>query len=688
MPGDVIGAMSSEEVSGGLEDATSSPTVKPPQTSAPVVASALPSVHGRPAAQGARAAGGRNLSSHQRNLSLDFRPMKITLPPVAQVTGGTTVAVLSATQHHRHRSLDLDLHRIPEVDVTPSPEVEKQQGTKLPPSTKPGGKPTREDLASLGSDDSGICGSETSTGTDRLKGSEETLALDETKSVQSDPEPEGSTAAEEEEDEGEEEDSAEEAETPLFEAPSQDTDEHTPCLDEQTKNCVAPPAVEAKPQLASTVAAGSGSGGPKKDNLLRLLESNMFQAPLAISYLFTTKEIGVQTYIANKLFMFPESEVDFYLPQLISMYIHIPELAALIFPYIKHRCIRSAEFSLRVVWLLEAYSSDAHLTSKKKSDGTKLKTQILSDKLRPRETRPHEPKPRPLTLLPSPSKKAHQRSQSDASAVLLGPPKTQAAADTSILSPEGSSGNGSSCLGDLRSGRAFNTGCTCFETHRGMVNELRGRKTSCICNAPRLEGELHFVRALLAIGHLLPTIPGGKEAQAIRLRAELDQINLNLPARVWLPIHSSSIPHHVLHINTAYSSVLNSKDKVLEVEDMATSPVPHKQIASLRSTKSEENLLANERPPSALSAASLQQAGSCYMPHSSSTGALAIYDDNSDCWTPEDDEISQQVICIAEPPSLRPRHHLSTVPGQQRLSGATSVCGSRGHQKETFLSVH
>lgn len=49
--------------------------------------------------------------------------MKITLPPVAQVTAGTTVAALSTTQHHRHRSLDLDLHRIPEVDVTPSPEV-------------------------------------------------------------------------------------------------------------------------------------------------------------------------------------------------------------------------------------------------------------------------------------------------------------------------------------------------------------------------------------------------------------------------------------------------------------------------------------------------------------------------------------------------------------------------------------
>lgn len=69
------------------------------------------------------------------------------------------------------------------------------------------------------------------------------------------------------------------------------------------------------------------------------MESSMFQAPLAISYLFTTKELGVQTYIANKLFTFPEHEVDFYLPQLISMYIHIPELASLIYPYLKHRYV-------------------------------------------------------------------------------------------------------------------------------------------------------------------------------------------------------------------------------------------------------------------------------------------------------------------------------------------------------------
>lgn len=45
--------------------------------------------------------------------------MGILLPPVSQVTAGPTL-----TSHHRNRSLDSALQRIPEVDVTPSPECE------------------------------------------------------------------------------------------------------------------------------------------------------------------------------------------------------------------------------------------------------------------------------------------------------------------------------------------------------------------------------------------------------------------------------------------------------------------------------------------------------------------------------------------------------------------------------------
>jgi hypothetical protein len=38
------------------------------------------------------------------------------------------------------------------------------------------------------------------------------------------------------------------------------------------------------------------------------------------------------------------------------------------------------------------------------------------------------------------------------------------------------------CLGDLGSGRAFDNGCTCFDTCQGVVNDLRGKRTDCTCS--------------------------------------------------------------------------------------------------------------------------------------------------------------------------------------------------------------
>lgn len=140
-------------------------------------------------------------------------------------------------------------------------------------------------------------------------------------------------------------------------------------------------------------------------------------------------------------------------------------------------------------------------------------------------------------------------------------------------------------LGDLSSGRAFDNGCTCFYSCQGVVNDLRGQKTDCFCNvsyyfvrknskhyvwsfninlihlqAPRLAPEFEFIQALISIGKLLGTIPT-KESKTVQLVAELNTLNLNLPARVWLPLHST-IPHHIVRVPPQYAAVLNSKDKV------------------------------------------------------------------------------------------------------------------------------
>lgn len=70
----------------------------------------LPTVHGRAKSATEKT---KTRFSHQRNLSLDFRSMGVLLPPVPQVAS----AHINLTQHHRNRSLDSALQRIPEVDI-------------------------------------------------------------------------------------------------------------------------------------------------------------------------------------------------------------------------------------------------------------------------------------------------------------------------------------------------------------------------------------------------------------------------------------------------------------------------------------------------------------------------------------------------------------------------------------------
>lgn len=107
--------------------------------------------------------------------------------------------------------------------------------------------------------------------------------------------------------------------------------------------------------------------------------------------------------------------------------------------------------------------------------------------------------------------------------------------------------------------------------------------------------------ALINIGKRLGA-QQSKEEKTSRLVAELRTLNLNLPARVWLPIHSDA-PHLVVRIPPESAVVLNSKDKapyllyveVLLVEQTQTCSIPAKisatAAASLRHTRSEENLL-------------------------------------------------------------------------------------------------
>lgn len=389
-------------------------------------------------------------------------------------------------------------------------------------------------------------------------------------------------------------------------------------------------ACMVKEPIQQQIKAERGQSG-----LLRFFESPVFNIHFAVHYLFYSKEPGVLSFIGNKIFSFPHADVDFYIPQLILMYIQIDELADILDPYLVYRCRKSVDFSLKCSWLLEAYNFSME-------NQQKFKNYQLFRELYPKRERRNRICEMPASSSTSPFKKTHHRSQSDATGMLNilkklpGPPMKLS-------------------LGDLSTGRAFDNGCLCFESQRGAVNDLLGQETVCSCGAPKLASEKEFMKALIDIGRMLTSLPT-KTEKTSRLRVLLNLINKNLPARVWLPLNSD-IPHHVVRITEDKTAVLNSKDKspyiiyveVVEVADIYTSPVIPKMMPTLRHTRSDEHLeqlgdakteeeaeKKTQQPEAGVNVIKRTNLGK----HSSQ---LEVFNED-DVWSQEDDEITAQYL--------------------------------------------
>ncbi len=141
------------------------------------------------------------------------------------------------------------------------------------------------------------------------------------------------------------------------------------------------------------------------NGLLRFFESPVFNIHFAVHYLFYSKEPGVLTFIGNKLFSFKDKDVDLYIPQLILMYIQMDELAEVLDMYLIYRCRRSADFSLKVLWLMDAFNYNAELMSLEKTHLSLLK------ELYPKKTRRHLRNTESFreNSIVSPIKKTHHR---------------------------------------------------------------------------------------------------------------------------------------------------------------------------------------------------------------------------------------------------------------------------------------
>ncbi|XP_068602929.1 phosphatidylinositol 4-kinase beta-like [Brachionichthys hirsutus] len=332
------------------------------------------------------------------------------------------------------------------------------------------------------------------------------------------------------------------------------------------------------------------STAPSKQSwLLRLFESKLFDVSMAISYLYKSKEPGVQAYIGNRLFSFRDGEVDLYLPQLLNMYVHMDtEVGEAIRPYLIHRCRGSITFSLLAAWLLGAYSSDMHISTQRHSRGAKLRKLILSDELKPSGA----PSPGSPARSPS-SRRCHRRRHSgDAepspspSPSAAGPaPDRPGAEDAGFASPP------------RRTHQRSKSDAAMASSGSGLRRTGSHPKVEAVHEEPeRLRPQRDFVRSLLCIGKRLATLPT-KEQKTQRLISELSLLNHKLPARAWLP--TAERQHHVCRIPHTQAVVLNSKDKapyiiyveVLECESFDASPVPVRiPEARIRSARSADNL--------------------------------------------------------------------------------------------------
>uniref|UniRef100_A0A673LA36 Phosphatidylinositol 4-kinase beta n=1 Tax=Sinocyclocheilus rhinocerous TaxID=307959 RepID=A0A673LA36_9TELE len=359
-----------------------------------------------------------------------------------------------------------------------------------------------------------------------------------------------------------------------------------------------PPKIsEEEAEPVKNVRRRQKNNSSKQSWLLRLFESKLFDISMAISYLYNSKEPGVQAYIGNRLFSFRNEEVDFYLPQLLNMYIHMDEdVGDAIKPYVVHRCRQSINFSLQCAWLLGAYSSDMHISTQRHSRGTKLRKLILSDELKPSSQRIRREVPEHSL---SPSKRTHQRSKSDATiSISLSSNLKRTASNPKVETSQDEELSSSSDSLELEAGTPV-----------------------------RLTPQREFIKSLMGIGKRLATLPT-KEQKTQRLISELSLLNHKLPARVWLP--TAAFDHHVVRVPHTQAVVLNSKDKapyliyveVLECENFETSSVPVRiPETRIRSTRSVENL-----PDCGISPD--QRASSC--------STVPNYDNDDEAWSVDD----------------------------------------------------
>uniref|UniRef100_A0AC35TWP0 PI3K/PI4K domain-containing protein n=1 Tax=Rhabditophanes sp. KR3021 TaxID=114890 RepID=A0AC35TWP0_9BILA len=217
-------------------------------------------------------------------------------------------------------------------------------------------------------------------------------------------------------------------------------------------------------------------------SLFRFFESNYFTIHHAMHYLQSSVDASALPKLGETLYKFPKHCVDFYLPQLMILYVNKHNVAECLHSYLMDRCKSSIEFCVTCCILLESFNTENWKLNKLACQGFKLRKQILN-----------------------------------------------------IFYRDGFSYDQITFRNPSIQSLQLNS-CECIEEFElPQSNLFHLMKFVCDCGMKKVRPEFEFIQSLIAIGTDLKELAPGVERNE-RLTTHIQDINAFLPGRVWVPL--------------------------------------------------------------------------------------------------------------------------------------------------------
>ncbi|CAI5456390.1 unnamed protein product [Caenorhabditis angaria] len=258
---------------------------------------------------------------------------------------------------------------------------------------------------------------------------------------------------------------------------------------------------------------------------MRLITSDRFSVPMAIEYLHTINDKPCLSYLGKRLFDLSASEIDFFLPQLIFMYVNKIDAASVTHAYIETRHTNNAHFTILCTWLLDCFIPPINSATRIPNHAFMLRGMLKSEIDKCEEA---------INLI------ADKKPPNVLSTLSLENLK-----ETDWLAKKSSGEN-----------VVIGNGYGYDKKNQNEISVARELSSKELLNC-----EQKFIERLMQIGRKLMVIHIGdtKQEKMTALKIELQMLNGMLPAPVWIPFSND---HTILNICFNDSSVLNSKDKV------------------------------------------------------------------------------------------------------------------------------